>query len=169
MRKASEVRLTGLAAVRITWITAIVVCVLAVVSGLLSGTDGRDSSRQFPGFAFTDGGNAQNAQQPLPDFASLDPTAALVGGAVQKTAAKTQKDETAWPHGTRGQRVSDRAPGDSRSSPGDSHFQGRCTACGSSTGGRRWEATLVHTRAESAPRTQTTRASRSYRRHRRRA
>jgi hypothetical protein len=118
MRKASEVRSTGLAAVKITWITAIVVSVLAIVSGLLSGTDGRNSSRQFPGFAFTNGGNAP---QLLPDFASLDPTAALVGGEVQNTDPKTQKNETAWPQGTRRQRVSEQSPGDSHSSPGDSH------------------------------------------------
>jgi hypothetical protein len=115
MRKASEVRSTGLAAVRITWITAIVVCVLAIVSGLLSGTDGRNSSRQFPGFAFTDGGNAP---QPLPDFASLAPAAALVGGEALKNAAKTQKNETAGPQGNRAQRVDEQAPGDGHSRAG---------------------------------------------------
>ena len=141
MRKASEVRLTGLAAVRITWITAIVVCVLAVVMGLLSGTDGRNSSRQFPGFAFTDGGNAP---QLLPDFVSLDPTAALVGAEVQKTAAKTRKNETTAPQGTRGQGVSERAPGDSHSSPGDSHSRAGAPPAGTQpegAGGRQPSST----------------------------
>jgi hypothetical protein len=115
MRNASEIKLTGLAAVRITWITAIVVCVLAIVSGLLSGTDGRNSSRQFPGFAFTNGGNAP---QLLPDFASLDPVAALVGGEARKNAPKTQKNETAGPQGNRAQRVDEQALGDSHSKAG---------------------------------------------------
>jgi hypothetical protein len=116
VKSAYEVRF--LAAVRITWITAILVCVLAVVSGLLSGTDGSNSSQQFPGFAFADGGNSS---QPFPDFASLDPAAALVVGEVHKDAPKTQKNETAGPTGNRGQRVDEQAPGDSHSKPGAPH------------------------------------------------
>jgi hypothetical protein len=89
----------GLAAVRITWIIAIVVCVLATTGGLLFGGSGRDSSRQFPGFAFTDGADPP---QPLPELASFDPTAALpVGdGKVQqhrKGAARTVRGEDSGP------------------------------------------------------------------------
>jgi hypothetical protein len=44
MKRTSEVRLAGLVAVRIAWITAIAVCVLVILTELLSGTDGGDSS-----------------------------------------------------------------------------------------------------------------------------
>jgi hypothetical protein len=117
MKGASDVRLAGLAAVRITWIIAIVVCVLAVLSGLLSGTDGRNSSRQFPGFAFTDGGDSSSWPQ-FPGLAFLDPTAALVGGDAQEIAAKTQQTDAAGPQGSPGQRVNEQAPGDSHSRAG---------------------------------------------------
>ena len=121
MKSASELRLAGLGAVRITWITAIVVCVLAVLSGLLSGTDGRNSSRQFPGFAFTDGGDSSQqfpGFQQFPGLASLDPAAALVGGDAREIPPKTQKIATAGPNGNRGQRVNQQAPGGSHSRPG---------------------------------------------------
>jgi hypothetical protein len=114
MNGASDVRLAGLAAVRITWITAIVVCVLAVLTGLLSGTDGRDSSGQFPGFAFRDGGDSS---QQFPGFASLDPVAALVGGDAQGIALKPQQTDTTALQGNRGQRVNEQAPGDRHTRP----------------------------------------------------
>jgi hypothetical protein len=124
MKRPFEGRFAGLAAVRITWATAIVVCVLAIVSGLLSGTDGGNSSQQFPGFAFTDDGNAS---PPFTDFASLDPAAplgpaaALVGGEAQQNTPKTQKTETAGPQGNRGRRVDEQAPGDGDSRAGVRH------------------------------------------------
>jgi hypothetical protein len=124
MKSTSEVRLAGLAAVRITWITAIALCVLATLSGLLSGSDGGNSSPQFPGFAFTDDGDSS---QLFPDFASLDPAAGLIGGDAQRNAQKndaptnapeTQGTETAGPQGNRGHRVDEQAPGDNHSRTG---------------------------------------------------
>ena len=150
MRKASEVRLTGLAAVRITWITAIVVCVLAVVADCYPAPTAAIPRGSSPGSLSPTAATLKTLNSRCPTSRPL--TQLLAGRwAVQKTAAKTPKDETAWPHGTRGQRVSDRAPGDSRSSPGDSHSRAGAPPA-KLNGGRRWEATLVHTRAESAPR-----------------
>src|SRR3954451_16150714 len=103
MKRASlataHVRSAGLAAVRITWIIAIVVCVLATAGGLLFGGSGRDSSRQFPGFAFTDGADPL---QSLPDLASFDPTAALVvGGRKAREKHRATKSGRLWEEGTR--------------------------------------------------------------------
>jgi cytoskeletal protein RodZ len=89
--------LAGLAVVRVTWITAILVSVLAILSGLLSGTDGRDSSRQ------------------LPEFAMFDPAAPVVRG-VETASAVPQEDLSQ--RANRSQRAKQRAPGDSHS---DSH------------------------------------------------
>jgi hypothetical protein len=108
VKGGSEIRFAGLAAVRITWITAIVVCVLAILTGLLSGTDSRNSSGQLPGFAFSDGGDPL---QQSPESAPLDPAAALasvVDGKAQRTMA-------AAPQGDRSQRASERAPGHTHS------------------------------------------------------
>lgn len=46
VKGTSEVRLAGLVAVRIAWITAILVCVLVILIELLSGTDGGDPSQE---------------------------------------------------------------------------------------------------------------------------
>jgi hypothetical protein len=46
VKGTSEAILVGLVAVRIAWITAIVVCVLVVLIDLLSGTDGGDPSQE---------------------------------------------------------------------------------------------------------------------------
>jgi hypothetical protein len=113
VKSASELRLAGLVTVRITWITAILVSVLAILSGLLSGTDGRDSSQQLPGFAFTDGGDP--SQQFLDEFALFDPAASVVGGGKTKTAA---------PEDERSQRAKEEAAGDSRPSSGVPHRSG---------------------------------------------
>jgi hypothetical protein len=118
VKSASEARIAGLAAVRITWITAIVVCVLAILSGLLAGTDGRNFSQQFPGFGFTDGGNSS---QQFPEFASFDPAAALVGEEPQRNAPTTQKTETAGPQGHRGQPIDEQASGPGHSKTGVPH------------------------------------------------
>ncbi len=107
---------------RITWITAIVVCVLAILTGLLSGTDSRNSSGQLPGFAFSDGGDPW---QQSPEFASLDPAAALAG-VVDGKAQRTQRTITAASLGHRSQRADERAPGDTHSGarvPGGSGSQ----------------------------------------------
>jgi hypothetical protein len=118
VKTPSEVRLAGLAATRLVWITAIVVCVVAILIGLLSGTDGSNSSNQYPGFAFTDSGNSS---QLIPDFASLDPVAALIGGDTHANASTTQKTETAGPQGNRGHWVNDQVPGDNASRPDGPH------------------------------------------------
>jgi outer membrane biosynthesis protein TonB len=61
---------TGLLIVRITWIAAILVGVLAVLVGLLSGSDGDDSSGGSPetafapGFAFEAQQNAESPKTP---------------------------------------------------------------------------------------------------------
>jgi hypothetical protein len=98
--------------VRITWITAILVSVLAILSGLLSGTDGRDSSRQLPGFAFADGGDSSLQ---LPEFALFDPVAPVASAGKTKTAA---------PQGDRRQWAKEQAPGDNHSSSGVSDRSG---------------------------------------------
>jgi hypothetical protein len=46
VKGTSELRLAGLVAVRIAWITAIAVCVLVILIELLSGTDGGDPSQE---------------------------------------------------------------------------------------------------------------------------
>jgi hypothetical protein len=127
VRSPSEIRMAGLAATRLVWITAIAVCALAILSGLLSGTDGPNSSQQFPGFAFADGGNS--APQ-VPDFASLDPVAALVGGHTQETAPRTQKTEPPPAQADRGRPVSGQAPGDSHSRIGGRHPESQQEAAG---------------------------------------
>jgi hypothetical protein len=48
MKGTSEVRLAGLVAVRIAWITAIVVCAFVILVELLSGTEGGDPSQESP-------------------------------------------------------------------------------------------------------------------------
>jgi hypothetical protein len=111
VKSPSELRQAGLAAVRITWITAILVCALAVLSGVLSGSHGSGSSQQFPGFAFTDGGNSS----PFPDLAALDPAAALLAGAAQANDPSTQKPGIAGPGVNGGRRVNEQASGDSDS------------------------------------------------------
>lgn len=118
VKTPSELRLAGLAATRLVWITAIVVCVVAILIGLLSGTDGSNSSSQYPGFAFTDSGNSS---QQVPDFASLDPVAALIGGDTHANASTTEKTETAGPQGNRGHWVNDQVPGDNASRPDGPH------------------------------------------------
>ena len=87
MKNGSEVTLAGLVAVRITWITATVVCVVSILIGLLSGTNGGDSSEQFPGFAFSDGGDSS---QQLPEFALFEPAAALFAAEAQQKAPRTK-------------------------------------------------------------------------------
>lgn len=119
VKGGSEIRFAGLAAVRITWITAIVVCLLAILIGLLSGTDSRNSSGQLPGFAFSDGGDPV---QQSPESASLDPIAAL-GGVVD---GKAQRTMAGVAQGDRSQRADERAPGDTHSGtrvPGGSGSQ----------------------------------------------
>jgi hypothetical protein len=104
--------LAGVVIVRITWITAILVSVLAILGGLLSGTDGRDSSQPLPGFAFTDGGGSPEQS---PAFALFEPAASVVGGGQAKTAA---------PQDDRSQRTKEQAPGDSYSSSDVPHRSG---------------------------------------------
>lgn len=122
VKDGSEIRFAGLAAVRITWITAIVVCVLAILIGLLSGTDSRNSSGQLPGFAFSDGGDPLQPLQQSPESASLDPVAALAA----VVDGKAQRTMTAAPQGDRSQWADERAPGDTHSGarvPGGSGSQ----------------------------------------------
>jgi hypothetical protein len=100
VKSSPDIRLAGLAAVRITWILAIAISVLAILSGLLFGTDSRDSSQQVPGSEFADGGDTS---QQLPEFALFDPAAPLLSAGKTKTAA---------PHDDRSQRAKEEASGD---------------------------------------------------------
>jgi hypothetical protein len=100
MTGTSEVRLAGLVAVRTAWITAIVVCALAILIELSSGSGSGDSSRQLPGFAFSDGGDSSPQ---LPEFASFDPAAPLVGAAAQQDrAGRAKKGAPGKRHSTSG-------------------------------------------------------------------
>jgi hypothetical protein len=104
VKSGSEIRSAGLAAVRITWITAIAVCGFAIVTGLISGTDSHNSAGKLPGFAFSDGGDPL---QQIRESASLDPAAApavVVDGKAQRTV-------TAARQGAGSQRPGERAPG----------------------------------------------------------
>jgi hypothetical protein len=112
MKSASGFTLAGLVTVRITWIVAILVLVLAILSGLLSGTAGHDPSLQLPGFGSTDGGDSSRQ---LSEFALFDPTAPVVGGEMTKTAA---------PQADRSQRAKEAALGDSHSGSGAPHRSG---------------------------------------------
>lgn len=121
MTGTSEARFAGLVAVRIAWITAIVVCALAILIELFSGTGGGDSSRQLPGFAFSDGGDSSPQ---LPEFASFDPAAPLVGAAAQqdrsdrtkKGASRTRHSGSGVPPrlGSHPEDTGDRAPVNTR-------------------------------------------------------
>jgi hypothetical protein len=95
VKGTSEVRLAGLVAVRVAWMAAIVVCALAILIGLFTGTDGADSSQQLPGFAFS-----RDSSHQVAESGSLDPAAPTVRPAVQdgrRGLAKTGKDKHAGP------------------------------------------------------------------------
>jgi hypothetical protein len=82
VKGTSEARLTGLVAVRIAWITAILVCAVAILIGLVSGTGSGNSSQQFPGFAFSGApSDGRDSSQQSPNSASFDPAATTVGAA----------------------------------------------------------------------------------------
>jgi hypothetical protein len=81
VKGAPEARLTGLVAVRIAWIAAILVCAVAILVQLFSGTSGGSASRQLPGFAFSAG---PDSSQPVPQFSSIERAAAMVGAAAQR-------------------------------------------------------------------------------------
>jgi hypothetical protein len=110
VKSGSEVTLAGLVAVRITWITATVVCVVSILIGLLSGSDGGDS-QQFPGFAFSDGGDS--SQQP--EFALFEPAAAMFSAETQQ---KAQRTKTAAAQEDRSGRTKEGALGDGHSKSG---------------------------------------------------
>lgn len=79
----------GLGAVRITWIAAVVVCALAIITALVSGTNGRGHSPAFPGFSFS-GGTDQADAQTFPELDSFRQAAshtAVRGREAAKTAA----------------------------------------------------------------------------------
>jgi hypothetical protein len=135
VRSPSEINLAGLAATRIVWITAIGVCALSILSGLLSGTDGRNFSQQLPGFAFTDGGNSSQPFPDFADFASLDLGAAPVSGDAHGKAPNTEATGAAGPQADRGQRVSEQVTGDSHSRAGAPQPQGPGGKNPSSTSG----------------------------------
>jgi hypothetical protein len=106
VKSAPEARLTALAAVRITWITAIVVCALAILTGWFSGGEGGNPSRHLPGFAFADGGEAAKL---LPDSTVLDRAAEVVGEPQMK--ARRAKAEARQQSGI--QSAGEQASGDS--------------------------------------------------------
>jgi hypothetical protein len=96
--------LTGLVAVRITWITAILVCGVAILVELFSGTSGGSASRQLPGFAFSAG---SDSSQRLPKFSSVDPAAAMVGAAAVEGRSGRAKQKP--PAGHSGSRIPPRS------------------------------------------------------------
>lgn len=104
MKGASGVISASLAAVRISWITAFGVCVLVMLSALIFGSNGSDSSQQLPGFAFADRGDAP---QLLPESVWLDQ-----GPAVD---TKTVDFRTAAPQAKGSQRAHEQAFGQSHS------------------------------------------------------
>jgi hypothetical protein len=112
VKSGSESTLVGLVAVRITWITATAVCVVSILIGLLSGTDGGDSSPQFPGFAFSDGGDSSLQS---PEFALFEPAAAMFGAETQQ---KAQRTKTAAAQEDRSGRTKKGAPGEGHSRSG---------------------------------------------------
>ena len=59
------------------WTVALVVCVVAIVSGLLSGADRRNHSPGLPGFAFTEGADPGDAVQPYAQLRSFESPASL--------------------------------------------------------------------------------------------
>jgi hypothetical protein len=81
--------------VRIAWITAIAVCGLAILIGLLTvtvtgtGTGTGNSSQQLPGFAFSAGHDS--SRQP-PELTLHDSAAAMPGGAAQKDRSRWAKE-----------------------------------------------------------------------------
>jgi hypothetical protein len=123
---ASPVSFAGLTAVRITWITAIAVCVLAILSGLRSGADGGGSSLQFPGFAFADSGDDPQLLPELP----LPHPVATVGGEAQKTKGKRK---AAAPEGDGRQWAREQTPGESQSR---AHVPNRSGSRPDNAGGR---------------------------------
>jgi hypothetical protein len=102
--KGTEARLAGLVAVRIAWITAILVCAVAILIGLVSGTGSGNSSQQFPGFAFSKGlSDGRDSSHQSSESASFDSAAATVGAVA---------------HRDRNGRARKGAPGDSQFSSG---------------------------------------------------
>jgi hypothetical protein len=89
VKGTSQARVTGLVAVRIAWITAIAVCALAILIGLLTGTGTGDPSRQLPGFAFSAG---RDSSHQSPGFTWHDPAAAMAGAAAQKDRSRWAKE-----------------------------------------------------------------------------
>jgi hypothetical protein len=106
----------GLAAVRITWITAFVICVLSILSGLLSGTDGGGSSQQLPGLPFVDGGDAP---QLLPEFLTLTPAQAVATN-TRTAASRDDPSRRIKEQAPRGSDYGTRAPNRTGSQPEDS-------------------------------------------------
>jgi hypothetical protein len=98
VKGTSEARLAGLVAVRIAWITAILVCAVAILIGLVSGTSSGGSSQLLPGFAFSAGPDSsqQSSEAALPE-----PAAATVGA------------EPQW----------DRSGRATKGAPGESHYR----------------------------------------------
>jgi hypothetical protein len=88
------------------------VCGLAIVIGLLSGTDGSNSSRLLPGFAFSDGADPSQA---VPALDSFDPIAGLVAPARGNGQEKGQKTDTAAQPWNRSKAVDQRASDDNQS------------------------------------------------------
>jgi hypothetical protein len=111
VKRESDPRLAvSIAAVRITWIAAIVVCGLAILSGLLSGTNVGDPSLESPGSAFAD---SSDSPQLLPEVALLDPAQPV--GEFRESQMKAQRTKTAAPQDDWGQRAKEQAPGENRS------------------------------------------------------
>ena len=69
-----QLRLVGLFMIRVSWVMAILGCVLAILIALLSGTDGRDFSLRAPGFFGLDGSSRQAPADA--DVAAFDPATA---------------------------------------------------------------------------------------------
>ncbi|HEY7267397.1 MAG TPA: hypothetical protein VH501_06855 [Solirubrobacterales bacterium] len=114
MKGASEIKLAGLASIRVAWITVLVACGLAIVGGLVSGGDGGNRSSGFPGFAFAAGADPADPSQPFADLGSLDPTAALTPVAKRGPDIKAGQVDRQTSLGSPGQPAESQAPMDSR-------------------------------------------------------
>jgi hypothetical protein len=104
VKGASGVISASLAAVRITWITAFGVCLLVMLSAVIFGSNGSNSSQQLPGFAFADRGDAP---QLLPESVWLDQAPAVY--------TKTVDFRTAAPRDKGSRRANEQAYGGSHS------------------------------------------------------
>jgi hypothetical protein len=85
--------LNGLMAVRIAWVTAVVVCAVVIPIALATGTGGGEAAKGFPGFAFSSG--RDHSDQPpgtqSPGASLPDSPVALAGAVRAKDRGRASK------------------------------------------------------------------------------